>query len=55
MEQRFKVMATNSNHSLSIALNILNGDFYSSAKANEKYVGDLTYIATSKAFFILQL
>ena len=39
MKRRFKVMTTDSNHSLPIAPNILNRDFYAS-KVNEKYVGD---------------
>ncbi len=39
MKRRFKVMTTDSNHSLPIAPNILNRDFYAS-KVDEKYVGD---------------
>ena len=49
MKRRFKVMTTDSNHSLPIAPNILNRDFYAS-KVDEKYVGDITYIPTSEGW-----
>ena len=52
MKRRFKVMTTDSNHSLPIAPNILNRDFYAS-KVNEKYVGDITYIPTSEGWLYL--
>lgn len=52
MKRRFKVMTTDSNHSLPIAPNILNRDFYAS-KVDEKYVGDITYIPTSEGWLYL--
>ncbi|WP_155401065.1 IS3 family transposase, partial [Aliarcobacter butzleri] len=48
----FAVMTTDSNHSLPIAPNILNRDFYAS-KVDEKYVGDITYIPTSEGWLYL--
>ena len=52
MKRRFKVMTTDSNHSLPIAPNILNRDFYASSP-DEKYVGDITYIPTSQGWLYL--
>ena len=52
MKRRFKVMTTDSNHSLPIAPNILNRDFYAS-KVDEKYVGDITYIPTNEGWLYL--
>ena len=52
MKRRFKVMTTDSNHTLPIAPNILNRDFYAS-NPDEKYVGDITYIPTSEGWLYL--
>jgi transposase InsO family protein len=52
MKQRFKVMTTDSNHSLPIAPNILSRDFYASMP-DKKYVGDITYIPTSEGWLYL--
>jgi len=51
MKRRFK-NTTNSNHNLPIAPNILNRDFYAS-NANEKWVGDITYIQTGEGWLYL--
>ncbi len=51
MKRRYK-NTTDSNHNLPIAPNILNQDFYAS-KANEKYVGDITYISTGEGWLYL--
>jgi putative transposase len=48
MKRRYK-NTTNSNHNLPIAANILNRDFHA-ANPDEKYVGDITYIATGKGW-----
>lgn len=52
MKKRFKVMTTDSNHNLPIALNILKRDFYASS-VDEKYAGDITYIPTSEGWLYL--
>ena len=52
MKRRFKVITTTSNHTLPIAPNILNRDFYSS-NIDEKYVGDITYIPTNEGWLYL--
>ncbi len=52
MKRRFRVMTTDSKHNLPIAPNVLNRDFYAS-KADEKYVGDITYIPTSEGWLYL--
>ena len=52
MKRRFRVMTTDSNHHLPIAPNILNRDFYAS-HADQKYVGDITYIPTSEGWLYL--
>jgi len=51
-KKRYKINTTNSNHNLPIANNILNRDFYAS-RPNEKYVGDITYIATKEGWLYL--
>jgi putative transposase len=51
MKRRYK-NTTDSNHNLPIAANILNRDFYA-ANANEKYVGDITYIPTGEGWLYL--
>lgn len=51
MKKRYK-NTTDSNHNLPTAPNILNQDFYAS-NANEKYVGDITYIATGEGWLYL--
>ena len=51
MKRRYK-NTTDSNHNLPIAANILNRDFYA-ANANEKYVGDITYIPTKEGWLYL--
>jgi len=51
MKRRYK-NTTDSNHNLPIAPNILNRDFYSS-NPDEKYVGDITYIATGEGWLYL--
>lgn len=52
MKRRFRIMTTDSKHNLPIAPNVLNRDFYAS-KADEKYVGDITYIPTSEGWLYL--
>ena len=51
-KRKFKINTTDSNHSLPIANNILNRDFYA-GKANQKYVGDITYIPTNEGWLYL--
>ena len=51
-KKRYKINTTNSNHNLPIANNVLNRDFYASSP-NEKYVGDITYIATKEGWLYL--
>lgn len=51
MKRRYK-NTTDSNHNLPIAPNILNRDFYAS-NPDEKYVGDITYIATGEGWLYL--
>jgi len=51
MKRRYK-NTTDSNHNLPIAPNLLNQDFYAS-NANEKYVGDITYISTGEGWIYL--
>lgn len=51
MKRRYK-NTTDSNHNLPLAANILNQDFYAS-NANEKYVGDITYISTGEGWLYL--
>ena len=51
-KKRFKIKTTNSNHNFSIAPNRLKQDFYVS-KANEIYVGDITYIPTKQGWLYL--
>jgi len=51
-KKKFRVNTTDSNHSLPIANNILNRDFYAE-KANQKYVGDITYIPTNEGWLYL--
>lgn len=43
---------TNSNHNLPVAPNLLKRDFYAS-KPNEKWVSDITYIATGEGWLYL--
>jgi putative transposase len=43
---------TNSNHNLPVAENILNRDFYAD-KLNQKWVSDITYIATDEGWLYL--
>jgi transposase InsO family protein len=51
-KKKFRVNTTDSNHSLPIANNILNRDFYAE-EANQKYVGDITYIPTNEGWVYL--
>jgi len=51
-KKRYKINTTDSNHSLPVAPNILNRDFYAS-QADEKYVGDITYIPTHEGWLFL--
>ena len=51
-KKRYKINTTDSNHTLPIAPNILNRDFYAS-KPDEKYVGDITYIPTNEGWLYL--
>jgi putative transposase len=51
MKRKYK-NTTDSNHNLPIVPNILNRDFYASAP-DEKYVGDITYIATGEGWLYL--
>ncbi|MCT7586580.1 hypothetical protein [Aliarcobacter butzleri] len=51
MKRRFKVMTTDSNHSLPIAPNILNRDFYAS-KVDEKY--SAIYLLLRMNYYYLQ-
>ncbi|MDP2894426.1 MAG: IS3 family transposase [Sulfurimonas sp.] len=52
IKKRYKINTTDSNHSLPIAPNVLNRDFYASLP-NEKYVGDITYIPTNEGWLYL--
>lgn len=52
MKRRFKVNTTDSNHTLPIAPNLLNRDFYASMP-DMKYVGDITYIPTNEGWLYL--
>ncbi|WP_323591579.1 IS3 family transposase [Aliarcobacter butzleri] len=52
MKRRFKVIMTTSNHTLPIAPNHLNRDFYSS-QIDKVYVGDITYIPTNEGWLYL--
>lgn len=52
MKRRYKINTTDSNHDLPIAKNLINRDFYASY-ANEKYVGDITYIPTEQGWVYL--
>ena len=49
--KKFKA-TTNSNHRLPVAPNLLNQDF-SSQKPNEKWVSDITYVATDEGWLYL--
>lgn len=51
-KKRYKINTTDSNHNLPIAPNLLNRDFYASG-ADEKYVGDITYIPTQEGWLYL--
>ena len=51
-KKRYKINTTDSNHNLPIAPNLLNRDFYAS-QADEKYVGDITYIPTQEGWLYL--
>lgn len=50
-KRRFKA-TTNSNHALPVAPNLLNRDFTASAP-NQKWVGDITYLATPEGWLYL--
>ena len=52
MKRRFKVITTTSNHTLPVAPNYLQRDFYAST-ADEKYVGDITYVPTNEGWLYL--
>ncbi|WP_435868616.1 IS3 family transposase [Aliarcobacter butzleri] len=52
MKRRFKVITTTSNHTLPIAPNRVNRDFYSSS-TDKVYVGDITYIPTKEGWLYL--
>ena len=43
---------TNSNHNMPVAPNLLNREF-TAARANQKWVGDITYIATDEGWLYL--
>ena len=47
--KKFRVRTTDSNHDLPIAKNVLNRDF-KAEKPNEKWVTDITYVATLEGF-----
>lgn len=51
-KKRYVINTTDSNHNLPIAPNILDRDFYAS-NPDEKYVGDITYIATLEGWLYL--
>lgn len=51
LKRKFKA-TTNSNHNYPIAPNLLKQDFVS-VKPNEKWVGDITYIATEEGWLYL--
>ena len=52
-EKRFKPpQTTDSTHGLPVAKNLLNQDFYAE-RANQKWVGDITYIATNEGWLYL--
>ncbi len=50
-KRKFKA-TTNSNHALPVAPNLLSRDFTASA-ANQKWVGDITYLATPEGWLYL--
>ena len=52
MKRRFKVITTTSNHTLPIAPNHVNRDFYSSS-TDKVYVGDITYVPTKEGWLYL--
>ena len=51
-KKRYVINTTDSNHNLPTAPNILDRDFYAS-NPDEKYVGDITYIATLEGWLYL--
>jgi len=51
-KKRYVINTTDSNHNLPVAPNILDRDFYAS-NPDEKYVGDITYIATLEGWLYL--
>lgn len=51
LKTKFKA-TTNSNHNYPVAPNLLNKDFTAQAK-NEKWVGDITYVATGEGWLYL--
>lgn len=50
--RKFKARTTDSNHDLPVYENLLNQNFRAS-KPNEKWVGDITYLATSEGWLYL--
>lgn len=51
LKSKFKA-TTNSNHNYPVAPNLLNKDFTTQAK-NQKWVGDITYVATEEGWLYL--
>ena len=51
-EKKFRVTTTDSNHSQSVAENIMDRDF-AAKKRGEKLVSNLTYVATDEVFLFL--
>jgi len=51
-QRRFKIVTTDSNHSLPIAPNHLNREF-DTEQPDQAYVGDITYIATKEGWLFL--
>jgi transposase InsO family protein len=50
--KKYRVQTTDSNHDLPIAKNVLNRDF-KAKKPNEKWVTDITYVATLEGFLFV--
>ena len=50
--KKYRVQTTDSNHDLPIANNVLNRDF-KAEKPNEKWVTDITYVATLEGFLFV--
>jgi len=50
--KKYRVQTTDSNHNLPVANNVLNRDF-KAEKPNEKWVTDITYVATLEGFLFV--